>query len=262
MRNASLIALSVIVVVICGIAVSGRGDAPEARVRGLVLDENGAPLVGAKVQLRTPNGGCIWNPSEHRAAGTETGADGWFDLPEPPGEMEFYVTHEDHGPAWVAVKDDATIRMPAASYLKLTLNAKATVEIAHGKWQFFRATSDGTLVCGPLPPNVPLNIHVYSPGHRPYFGSVELLADETQTMNVELADGLSVWGTVSPLMEGVKIMAHQTDAHESTATTGPDGSFQLKGLKEGAVRIIAIAPDRPVLVVDTKAGENVELRWK
>ncbi len=47
-----------------------------------------------------------------------------------------------------------------------------------------------------------------------------------------------------------------------TATTGPDGSFQLKGLKEGAVRIIAIAPDRPVLVVDTKAGENVELRWK
>ena len=135
--------------------------------------------------------------------------------------MEFYVTHEDHGPAWVTARDDAKIRLPAASYLQLTLNAEATVEIAHGHWQFFRVTSDGTFLCGPLPPNVPLRIHVYSPGHRPRFESVELPAGETQTMNIELSDGLSVWGTVTPRMEGVKIMAHQADANESAATTGP-----------------------------------------
>jgi len=261
MRNLRLYSLAAAFLAVGLVVTLTFGDPAAPTLRGMVLDASGHPVAGARVELRLPGGGCAWNRDTHVPARVTTGEDGAFRLPAPLGEMEVYASHPGHAPGWVRAADGAVIRLKAAAFLEITVDAPAEVVVAQSRWRFHRTNAEGTFRSGPLPPEVVLTVTAEAKDRRPFRELVELAPGETRSLDIRLPRGLAIRGSVQPPLEGVSIRASQGGLDESFATTGADGTFELGGLEDGPARIVAIAPGRPVLVVDAEVGETVELRW-
>ena len=239
--------------------VFGQGNRPD--LQGIVIDAQGQPVEAAWVQLRTPNGGCVWDESRHLSASTRTGADGRFRLPQPAGEMEIYVSHPNHAPAWVGAEPNAVIVLPEPSYLEFVLDTQAEVTVSSGQWHFARMLGSGLLRSGPLPPDLVLQWSVNAPDLRLQNGTVSLKTGQSRRIAVASDPGLSIRGQLIPPREGVDVWCQQVGAPQRVATTDAEGAFELRGLEEGPARLVGVIPRRAALVVDAIAGDVVELRW-
>jgi len=257
MKRVVLVAALVIAAII---APSTAGPEKE-RVRGVVIDAHGQPVAGARVELRVAHGGCARSPGKYITARTETDKKGRFALPKPPAGMEFYVSHDSHAPAWESATDDARIEMPRAAYLELVVPERARIAVAHGMWHFALREAQGIVRVGPLPAGVRLDLTVDAPNRTRFAQTILLLPGQTRKVRAEGNEGTTLSGRVDPPLAGVRIEAFQRGGNRTLALSDDTGSFTLRGLEEGDARLVAIAPNRDALVVDTKTDEFIELRW-
>lgn len=233
----------------------------EELIRGTILDGNGRGLSGAEVSLRVPQGACSFDPSQHVRARSVTDEDGRYVLPAPKGAMEIYVRHSGHAPGWTDAEDGLALTLQTASWIEGTVNTPATITVSRGPWRFAQERIEGQFRVGPFPPGLVLSVTVESPTHRPQLSLITLDQDETRELDVTLARGSELRGSVFPPHAGATIRAHGRDGREFTATTADDGTFTLTGPEAGWVRLVAISPGRPVRIVDTDMGGTVEVRW-
>ncbi|MDJ0976288.1 MAG: carboxypeptidase-like regulatory domain-containing protein [Planctomycetota bacterium] len=255
---AALFGLVLIPILLMG-TQTGAGEAEW--IRGTVVDIAGRPIRDADVSLRIRGGACKFVLGEHINGRDVTDADGRFELLRPDGEMDIYVRHAEHAPAWTPAEDDARIELVEASWLEGSVNTPATLTVAIGTWRLVHERVDGRFRCGPLPPYVPLSLHVTSDSHKPYAQRIILRRAATSEVDVTLEQGADVAGRVVPATSDVTIVAHGKNGRECTAKTEEDGTFTVTGLDPGWVRLLVMRADGATQVLDSHTGESVEVRW-
>ena len=251
------------VILACLLAAGALSEAKgDPTIRGTVLDPEGNPVAGAEVRLRALHGKCTHRTGEQIPGRDVTDEHGRFELPAPPGDMEVYARHDEFAPAWTEARDEVEIRMPVAAWLEGELNTKAGLSVKRGYWSFASMHGEGKYRLGPLPPNEILTVSARSDTHRPFAERISLQPGETRQLDVTLDRGLELKGQVFPAHAGAQIRAHQAGGREFLATSTEDGTFTVTGLEPGWVRLVVISPGRTLQVIDTEAGETVDVRWK
>lgn len=259
---------------------------PGATLRGIILDEERAPVAGAAVEARTTEEGGSWR--------AESSADGSFMLPAltPGAGLEVSVRHRDFAPAVlldveVSREPLEIVLHPGASLAGQVVDAagrgvgEAVVVVsampdprnpvsAQGLSEKIAVEPDGRFALLHVPPGT-ISLHASARGYRDAeLNGIEVGPGESQDgLELVLEQSAVLLGQVrssdgAPLPDA-KVTVRGQEADEGVlgvAVAAADGSFRIEGLEPGQVEAEADHPHfrRAVRSLSLSLGENhVEL---
>ncbi|MHC4959429.1 MAG: carboxypeptidase-like regulatory domain-containing protein [Planctomycetota bacterium] len=223
--------------------------------RGVVLGPDGEPVAGARLTLRAPHAGCTL-VSGYSFLSTVTDERGRFQFEQPPVPMEVEARHADLGLAWAEAGNGVQLRFARGAYLTGKANAPCRLRATLGLRELAAADVDGEFRFGPLPPGVTFTLRAGSACHRPYHQDLSLDPGETRAFDVHLDAGATLSGRAAP---GATVRASQGEAHEVSAIADREGVFTLRGLRDGAVCVVALRPGGGVTVVHGETGTYLDV---
>jgi len=240
---------------------AGRADVkivllPGGRLEGRVREKDGMPVAGARVQVASTRG------SFERS--TYTAADGTFSLAAVPPEVLVSVSRPE-SPMDLVLQRVVEVPKRRRTDLDLVLpprredvdlrvvddrgfgvRAEVRVESLDVDTPYRRTvfTDDKGVVAVPAARGLPVRIVARAPGRAPLMLELDALGREER---IELGPGLVATGRVTgnggrARVAGASITIF-TDTEVLGATSRDDGSFEVKDLAPGRVRIVAFAAE-------------------
>ncbi len=251
---------------------------PGATLAGAVRDDGGRPVKGATVRAvgdtswnappteRTDERGefelAVFPPGEYTVVAREGGrAPGIASVVvEPEGEATVSLTVSDGGYATGRIVDAAG--RPLAGRVRLEVFDDRGLPDFASDGVAAEAKADGTFALGPLPLGA-LGIGVSAPRHasRRVEAQVNARGRTVDVGDITLDPGLAIRGRVRDREGGaiadatVRALRQEPgEAGEAEATSGPDGRFDLGGLRPGRHQVSASAPGHATAFATAEAG--------
>jgi protocatechuate 3,4-dioxygenase beta subunit len=251
---------------------------PGSTLAGTVRDDGARPVKGATVRAA---GDTSWNappaertdergefelagiaPGEYTVVAREGGrAPGIASVVvEPEGEATVSLTVSDGGYVTGRIVDPTGRPLPGRVRLEVFEDRGLPDFASDGVAAEARA--DGTFALGPVPLGS-LGIGVSAPGHasRRVDALIPARARTVDVGDVALDPGLAIRGRVrdrqGDAIDGATVRAlgqEPGEAGEAEATSGPDGRFDLGGLRPGRHQVSASAPGFATAFVTAEAG--------